>query len=76
MEETRSERDGAAEVMRDDVRPIESPVFEERCEQFALRPEVDSMRRILGRRAVPRHVPEVDREPPGHRERDRTPEPG
>lgn len=49
MEQVGPQADGAAEVVRDDMRTFETPVLEQVGEQLGLRPEIDRMLTALRR---------------------------
>ena len=74
MAQSSPQRDRTADVVRDNARPLETPVIQQRREQLGLHTDVDSMIRMHRRLSVSGHVPQVDGV--GSRERvcDRTPQ--
>ena len=63
--------DDTADVVRDDVRPLKFPAFEQRRQCLGLHPEIDRMIGV-GRAARARHAPQVDREIGRRRIRERS----
>lgn len=64
----------ATDVVRNHARSLETPVFEQRCEQLGLHADVDRMVRMHRRLSVSGHVPEVDGVGSRQHACDRTPE--